>query len=311
MTEAVTNRTLVTTADLAGRHVRLGPPVRGMGDLTVITPLETALLGPAGGIHMSASEIVAWLTVQLGSGALPDGSRLWSVGQAREMWTPRTITMSGPGPGPDSPDRPVMQGYALGWGVNDYRGQRMVTHGGGVAGQSSRVALLPEVGVGLAIFCNTTDGEALSGLRYALFDHLLGVEEFDWLGRIRTRISQVHAKVLEAAGQGDVVSPAGGPSLALECYTGRYRDAWYGDVVVKLVGGELAIDFTRTPAFKSGLEAFGPDAFRTRFRPEAGEDAIVTFRVLEGAATGITMRALSPLADFSFDFHDLSFVRVT
>ena len=48
----------------------------------------------------------------------------------------------------------------------------------------------------------------------------------------------------------------------------------YGDVVVAAKGGRLTIDFTPTPVFKSGLETWGTDAFRTRFPKDAGEDAI-------------------------------------
>ena len=39
------------------------------------------------------------------------------------------------------------------------------------------------------------------------------------------------------------------------------------------------------------------------------EDAYLTFRVSGGRAVGIAARAVSPLADFSFDFKDLNLVR--
>lgn len=40
-------------------------------------------------------------------------------------------------------------------------------------------------------------------------------------------------------------------------------------------------------------------------------DAFVTFSLdTDGNASGIKMKAISPLTDFSFDFQDLDFVRV-
>ena len=72
----------------------------------------------------------------------------------------------------------------------------------------------------------------------------------------------------------------------------------------------LHIDFLPTPAFKSTLEPWGPDTFRTRFPRGAGEDATVTFVVAGGKVTGVTMKPLSPLADFSYDFQHLAFVPV-
>jgi CubicO group peptidase (beta-lactamase class C family) len=310
MADAVANATLVSGANQAGRHARLGPPIRGMGKLEVIEQQESAVLGPAGGINVSAVSVIPWLRVQLERGALPDGRRLWSEAQSAEMWQPQTLISSGPGPSVDMPHRAVIQAYALGWGVSDYRGQRMLSHGGGLAGQVTRTALLPDLGVGLIVYSNSEEEHAVSALRYALIDHLLGTPEFDWIAAAKEVMAAERSQVLQIMGSGDFPVPAGAPSLPLDRYVGRYRDPWYGDVVLALKGGKLAIDFTRTPAFKSLLEPFGVDAFRTRFPRGAGEDAVITFAVKEGVVTGITMKALSPLADFSFDFHDLAFVPV-
>lgn len=41
-------------------------------------------------------------------------------------------------------------------------------------------------------------------------------------------------------------------------------------------------------------------------------DAFVSFTLdTEGKAKGFTMKAISPLTDFSYDFHDLDFRRLT
>lgn len=311
MVEAVTNPTLVQNPDHAARHARLGPPVIGMGPLQVIPADESAVIGPAGGISVSTTEIAPWLQVQLDHGALPGGRRLWSTAQSAEMWKPQTIVSSSAGPTPEAPQRPVIAAYALGWGVADYRGRRMLSHGGGLAGQITRVCLLPDQNIGLAVFSNAQDEDAVSGLRYALADHLLGAPAFDWVGFALKARDESEAEVRKAvAATGGFVAPAGGPSLPLDRYVGRYRDPWYGDILVTRRGNGLAIDFTHTPAFKSLLEPFGPDAFRTHFSPVAGEDAVVTFAVHDGAVSGVAMRALSPLADFSFDFQDLAFAPV-
>lgn len=310
MRDAVSNPTLVRAVNRAGRHGRLGPPVRGMGQVEVTEPRESSVLGPAGGINVSVAGSIPWLEVQLRRGALPDGRRLWSEAQSAEMWTPRTIIASGPGPTADVPQRSVMQGYALGWGVSDYRGRRMLSHSGGLAGQVTRTTLLPEQGIGLVVYSNSEESDAISGLRYALIDHLLGAPAFDWPGAMKRSKQRAEAQVRDLLGDGDFKAPRGEASLPLQSYAGRYRDPWYGDVVVAHGGGQLRIDFRRTPAFKSALEPFGTDAFRTRFPRGAGEDAVVTFLLEQGRVVGATMKALSPLADFSFDFHHLHFSRI-
>jgi CubicO group peptidase (beta-lactamase class C family) len=310
MVHAVSNPTRVPAGNVAGRHVRLGPPTIGMGPLELVEADEPAIIGPAGGICVSAAEMLPWLQVQLARGALVTGGRLWSRKRADEMWTPHTIVSSGPGPTADMPQRSVMQGYALGWAVNDYRGRRMLTHGGGLAGQSSRTTLLPEQGMGFTLMSNSGDAEPISNLRYALLDLLLGAEGFDWVAATRKTIAQAEQQVHALLGQGDFEPPPGAPTLDLDRYAGRYRDPWYGDLLVTRDGSHLAVDFTRTRVFKSALEPFGIDSFRTRFPHGAGEDAVLDFTVQNGAVTGITLHALSPIADFSFDFQDLAFAPV-
>jgi len=309
MREAVSNPTLARGANRAGRHGRLGPPSRGMGHLEIVDAHASAITGPAGGIVVSIAEIVPWLRVQLGRGSALDGTRLWSTYQADEMWTPRTIVASGPGPSSEAPERSVMQGYALGWGVNDYRGRRMISHGGLVAGQASRAALLPEQNIGLFLCVNTEDSTAVSGLRYAILDYLLDAPCYDWIAATRGAITKAQEEVLEVASKTDFHAPPGGPTKPLDQYTGLYRDPWYGDIRVGQNAGALAIDFIPTPLFKSALEPFGVDTFRTRF-PRGCEDAVVSFVAEDQAFTRLKMRALSPLADFSFDFHDLNCVRI-
>jgi len=309
MTNAVANRLQVRTANVVSRHARLGPPVRGFGALEVIQPDESPAGAPAGGIHVSAREIVHWLQAQLGRGALPDGRRLWSEAQATQMWTPQVITAVGPGPTADAPTRSVMAGYALGWFVQEFRDRRLIHHSGGLSGQITYTGFFPESGHAFAVFTNVEDG-AVSGLRNAIVDHLIGAPAFDWVGSTRTRIERQRAEALALAGGDFNRAPPGGPSLPLASYAGRYRDPWYGDLLVTQRGSGLHLDFTRTPVFKSMLEPFGPDAFRTRFAQGAGEDAVVTF-VVEGARVArLMLKALSPLADFSYDFHDLNPVRV-
>ena len=336
MTGAVGNPTLATGDNRAGRHARLGPPIIGMGALEQVTPDESALIGPAGGINCGAAALLPWLQVQLGRGALAGGQRLWSEAQAEQMWTPRTLIAAGPGPTVEQPQRSVLQAYAVGWGVSDYRGRRMITHGGALAGQTSRVTLLPEQGIAFALLSNSGDAEPLSGLRYALLDQLLNVPGHDWLNATRNAIAAAEAQVSALLGQGDFVAPEGGPNLPLERYAGRYRDAWYGDVEIGHDDDGLSIAFSRTPALRSRLEPFGADSFRTRFARGAAEDAVVRFHVAdgedsfnsrfapgaagdaaarftvaEGVISHVTLRALSPLADFSFDYHDLMLVPVS
>ncbi|MCW3846366.1 serine hydrolase [Sphingomonas sp. LB-2] len=309
MDDAVPSRSWLKTDNVAGRHARLGPPVRGIGKLELVQPDEGPMVDAAGGINASVTDMAKWLQVQLAGGKLPDGKPLWSPAQAKEMWAPQTITASSDGPTADNPTRAILQAYALGWFVQDYRGLRMIQHSGGLSGQVTYSGLLPSRGIGVSVFSNVEEGVS-SAIRNAILDRLIDAPAFDWVAAYRTRVQNAQKEALASVSGGVDTAPAGGPTLPLAAYTGRYRDPWYGDVVVSAKSGKLWIDFTPTPVFKSVLDPWGPDTFRTRFAKDAGEDAVVTFKVANGAVTGITMKALSPLADFSYDYQHLDFVPV-
>ncbi|MBL7660890.1 serine hydrolase, partial [Escherichia coli] len=80
----VGSRGSLHTDNVAGRHARLGPPVRGIGKLEVVQPDEGAMVDAAGGINASIADMAKWLQVQLAQGKLPDGKQLWSPEQAKE-----------------------------------------------------------------------------------------------------------------------------------------------------------------------------------------------------------------------------------
>jgi len=147
-------------------HARLSGVLRGIGPQQVLD--ERDELGrngaPAGGLALSAEDMAAWLKIQLAHGALPDGKRLFSEQQAAEMWAPVTPMPITPLPDALKPAQPTQQAYALGWQVQDYRGHRIIQHGGGVFGSITRVVMIPDRNVGFAIMMNSEDSGMLLGL---------------------------------------------------------------------------------------------------------------------------------------------------
>jgi CubicO group peptidase (beta-lactamase class C family) len=310
MDDSVASRELLKTDNVAGRHARLGPPLRGMGKLQVIKADEPAMFDPAAGINASAFDLTKWLRVQLGRGVVPDHARLWSETQSAEMWRPRTIIGSSDGATPDIPTIPVLRAYALGWFVQDYRSELLLTHSGALHGQKTETALLPARGLGTVILTNTEDG-VTPAMRNAVLDALLGAPEIDWVAVYQSIQADEQKDALATFGGSVTTPPPGGPSLPLARYAGRYRDPWYGDVVVEQEGDGLRIDFVPTPTFKGALQPWGPDAFRTHFTAVEGADAVVMFHVENGKVAGVTMRRFSPLEDFSLDFEHLALTPVT
>ena len=306
-TDAVASLDLLTAGDVAGRHGRRGGRLLGEGPMTVVQPQGERgdNVEAAGGINASITDQARWMMTQLARGVAPDGTRIWSAAQSEQMWAPQVIIGTSDGPTPTDPAQSVFRTYALGWGISDYRGERLVGHRGGLNGQITRTYLMPGRGLGVAVFANA-EGNSPDSLGKAILDHLIGAPTIDWIGIQKAADAAKTQELLKTADAPLDSPPAGSPSLPLGAYVGRYRDPWYGDIVVSRSGRGLAIAFLPTPELKGVLEQWGADTFRARF-PTGFEDALVSVAVGEGRVQRITMKPFSPLADFSYDYQHLEF----
>ena len=299
-------------------HARIDGRVRGLGTQVVLPEREGLgqVAAPAGGLSSSANDLARWLQVQLAHGALPggEGMRLYSEASAREMWTPQVLTPVRAYPPPISDMTPQFSSYALGWSVQDYRGVKTVQHGGAVFGVLTMVVLVPDRELGFALQMNSEDYPVLRGVMNELLDHYLGFPKRDWVaafGEWNEKRLADGAAALEAATAG--ASKHTKPSLPLGQYAGDYVDNWYGPIAVAFDKGAgdrqgLRIDFRQTPNMAGTLEHYQYDTFIARWDDAAIEPAYVTFNLdAEGKVARITMKAVSPLADFSYDYQDLLF----
>ncbi|MCL1635702.1 serine hydrolase [Luteimonas sp. SX5] len=298
------------TANRVQPHARMDGGFRGIGNQEVLD--ERKGLGrnaaPAGGISSSAADMGRWLAIQLARGALPDGKRLFSEDASRQMWLPQVLVPIAPYPAPIAEATPQFSAYALGWSVRDYRGAKIIEHGGAVFGVQTMVVLVPDRQVGFSLQINSEDGVLLRGLMFELLDHYLDAPKRDWVADFAAFKKARDAKMLAAAGGGDAQKKPSRPSLPLAGYAGNYADPWYGPIVIRHENGRLRIDFKQTPDMAGTLEHRQYDTFRTRWDDPSIEPADVTFALdAQGKVDRITMKASSPLADFSYDYHDLLF----
>lgn len=309
-------------ANRVAPHARLDGPMRGMGNVQVLAnnALDSASVAPAGSIQASAVDIAQWMKVQLARGVMPDGKRLFSESVANEMWTGQTIEPRGGLPAVLDLRASNFDLYALGWSVQDYRGHKVVQHAGAVEGGKAVVFLIPEKNVGIAAFVNSEDGAGRWAVVYHLVDHYLGLPPADWIGDYKKAVDQMQAGAMLAIKSLPMDSSGGpganvGPSLPLEKYAGVYADPWYGTITIKPDGKGsitgLTIQFDHTPSMHGAVEHVRYDTFRTRFTNRQFEDAYLSFALKpDGTIDQIKLAAVSPLADFSYDYQDLLFTPV-
>lgn len=272
----------------------------------------------AGGLYSSVHDLSRWVRVQLDGGVISGqgdaANRLFSAKAQEGMWSMVTPI---PVPKPAVPAleaaRPNFLGYGEGWMLSDYRGRKLVWHTGGWPGMVSRITLVPERKLGVIVLTNQEVGAAFNAVTLRALDAYLEAPRSDWLAAYA-------AAVAKAKGNADqdwekhqaARDTKSKPSLPLAKYAGTYRDPWYGDVAIAQEGGTLVLRFSKTAQLVGELSHWQHDTFVVRWRERwLNADAFVNFSLDEdGRIREATMKPISPLTDFSFDFQDLRLGRV-
>lgn len=280
------------------------------GKLQVIdfVPLDNA--GPAGAINSCAADMAKWVQLQLARGKFPGrDARLFSEKQSREMWSPQTILPIGDYPKSLAALQPNFADYGLGWFLRDYHGRKLVGHTGGVAGFVSRVMLVPGENLGVVVLTNAESGGAFDSILFHILDQYFNLQPNDWIAAYKAADDAEHEDAKkEMNAQSASRAADSKPSLPLEKYAGTYQDAWYGPVTLKMEGSGLVLSFDHTPKMIGDMQPWQYDTFKAHWRDRGIEDAFVTFALKpDGSVDHLTMQAVSPLADFSFDYQDLWF----
>jgi hypothetical protein len=254
-----------------------------------------------------------WMLLQLNHGKIPGTeARIFSEKSSREMWSQQMVVPVAETP----PELRLLQrrfsGYGMGWGLRDYKGRKLVSHSGGVAGFVTRVMLVPEENLGVVILTNAEEDNAFEAVLFHVLDAYLGGPTMDYISAFKTLEDKDQKDANEKMSKAVLARSADSkPSLPMEKYAGDYTDPWYGKVSIRAENAGLVLNFERTPKGLADLQPWQFDAFKAHWRDRTVEDAFVTFTLKpDGSIDHFTMVAVSPLADFSFDYQDLYFTPV-
>jgi len=168
--------------------------------------------------------------------------------------------------------------YGLGWFLSDYRGRKVVEHGGAIDGMRAEVAMIPEEKLGIVILTNLGGSVLPQPLMYRIFDAFLGGPQRDWSAEILKtfKVLEEQAKAVEKKAESDRVKGTS-PSLALEKYAGDYQSEMYGGAKLAFENGKLVARFG--PNFTGDLEHWNYDTFRVMWRDRMEGKAFVNFRL--------------------------------
>jgi CubicO group peptidase (beta-lactamase class C family) len=260
-------------------------------------------VAPAGAMNSSVNDLAKWVKVQLNYGK--KGTKvIFSENQSREMWTPNTLQNVSSYSKLYFPST-HFKAYALGWGVNDYLGRKIVSHSGGYDGMLSYTCLIPEEKIGFVILTNCNN-PLYSPLVNKTLDVLLGGKDTDWSKLILENMKkqQDYDKKSKIEEEQNRVKDSK-PTLNLKEYEGLYGGELYGNATITNENGSLKLSFVPAPQFNSILKHWQYDTFSIRFPdfPSLPEGK-VTF-IINAAGKVEEMRVNVPNPDF--DFTELQF----
>jgi CubicO group peptidase (beta-lactamase class C family) len=222
---------------------------------TVVTPVPLRMVGPAGTIGMSIQDLARWVQLHLNDGKL--GERQVLAKQVvRQMQAPYIYQ-------PVTPAVKAMwatthfRAYGLGWFMRDYRGVKLLEHGGNTTGFTAHVAFVPELDFGVAILANMDGSPLPTALLYRAVDMALGAPIRDWS-------AELLAASTSDPKQSRSSVTAVTPRLPLDKYVGTYRSPLYGDAHVSRNGDKLILHLTEQLAGE--LTAHQENRFSAKWR---------------------------------------------
>ena len=166
----------------------------------------------------------------------------------------------------------------MGWFLSDYRGKKLVEHGGSIDGMRALVAMLPEEKLGVVILTNLSGTILSVPLSYRIFDAYLGAQPRDWSQEMLKMTNDFleQSKAAAAKQESERVKDTK-PSLALENYAGNYQSEMYGDTKIVLEKSKLILE--RGAQITGDLEHWHYDTFRVTWRDRQLGKGLVNFQI--------------------------------
>ena len=285
------------------------PHVPTNGKLEVIPRYKNSIFDAAAGIYTSTNDLSKWVIAQLQHGKYGENDqRLFSEKVQNEMWKPQTILPIG-GSLPYSTN---FKAYGLGWQLTDINGHLQVSHTGGLDGIVTQTIMIPDLELGIIVLTNQQSGSAFNAISNTIKDSYLGLTNSD---HVIALSEERKAKENDADKITDEVWEVVNKNLNVKStvntqkYVGTYKDNWFGEVTISEKKGKLYFASTRSPRLAGELFFYKNQNFIVKWNVRSFHaDAHIFFDLdANGNATHFKMKAISPLTDFSYDFHDLDF----
>lgn len=290
------------------------PHVPINGKLEIIPRYKNSIFDAAAGIYTSTNDLSKWVIAQLQHGkySTDNQSRLFSEEVHNEMWKPQTILPIGS----SKPYSTNFKAYGLGWQLTDINGHLQVSHTGGLDGIVTQTIMIPDLQLGIIVLTNQQSGSAFNAISNTIKDSYLGLNNPDHVVSLSAErkmkendADKITDEVWETVNK-NINSKV---TINTKKYVGTYKDNWFGDIVISEKKGKLYFTSIRSPRLNGEILFYKNQNFIVKWNIRSfNADATIFFDLdTNGNANHFKMKAISPLTDFSYDFHDLDFNKTT
>lgn len=259
------------------------------GTPTKIPYLSVDNAGASAALNSSVNDLAKWLVLQLGEGKVGD-QQLVPPEVVADLRVPQTpIARKAPKHGDKTGH---FAAYGLGWFLRDHRGAFVVTHGGGLPGMISRVTLVPEEELGIAVLTNSESGAA-GNVANLIVDRYLGADPSAEVERAKQAAKPKETEPEEQE-QRSETQPASVPVAKL---AGKYTHALMGKAQVTLKDGVARLDLVDHGGLACPLAHQDQDQYDCRWDDPIFGESVVSFDVDKRRVKGLRFRVRPEFID--------------
>ncbi|HZS08654.1 MAG TPA: serine hydrolase [Blastocatellia bacterium] len=242
-------------SNLSAREMQKSPDyslgyvyIKATNETRKLPTRDLTVAAAAGAINSNAREMAQWVRLMLGGGEF-EGKRLVSEKSFGELVS-KQMTIAG------------SVSYGLGWFLREWKGHKVVEHGGNIDGFNAQVALMPDEKLGFALLTNVTASPLGSFAMNTIWSGLVGTPD-------------AMADNKETKGGMDAVDPKSeAGSYRLEQAGFNIKVAYEGDKLIANVPGQQPYTLINVGGRRYKLSDPAPDGFFITFRAvkdKAGE----------------------------------------
>ena len=304
------SRTGASWNTLRDKQNVIAPHVPVDGQLKVIDRYTNSIFDAAAGLYSNVDDLIKWVRFQLNHGMNSNGTELLGKHFMDQLIKPQTLMPAFTRP----PYNSLFRAYGLGFQLQDVAGKLEVSHTGGLEGIVTQVIMIPQLDLGIIVLTNQQEGAAFMAVSNTIKDYYLGLPNFDWVGEYKRLISARNDnadKVVDDVWKTIENNQKENKMTSLDI-SGKYTDPWFGDITItKSVNpNEWRFVSRRSSQLVGEVFYYKDNTFAVKWdNSYLHADAFIMVELKDKMIEGLTMKAISPLTDFSYDFHDLSFKR--